>query len=175
MNDIEAFFTKKVCGFLGSVSAEDNQAVEAEFVVSLLHGFHFVEAFFIRHTHQLERLTGCSDDRSALGKDTREIFGCQKAVFAIDQAFIAILKTVDLHLVESIGKSFDYASHGSVECLTVAAAGQESDSFYHLYPPFLCCFAYRLLCSPAENRHLSPLCRIHTVPYLPSGFSGTVP
>ena len=73
MNDVEAFLAEQICRLLGAVSAEDNQAVKAKLVVVLLHRLHLVKALRIRHAHQLERLAGRSDDRTALRQDTRKV------------------------------------------------------------------------------------------------------
>ena len=51
MNDVQAFLSQKIGCFLGSVSSQDYQTVQAELIVSLLHGFHLVQSLFIRHTH----------------------------------------------------------------------------------------------------------------------------
>ena len=73
VDDIQALLPQKVGSLLGSIAAQDDQAVQAQLVVGVLHGLHLVQPVFIRCTHQFERLTGGSEYRSASGQDSREI------------------------------------------------------------------------------------------------------
>ena len=70
MEDVQTFFPQKVRRLLGSVSAQDHQAVQTQLVVGLLHGLHLVQPLLVRHPHHLERLTGASQNRAALCQDS---------------------------------------------------------------------------------------------------------
>ena len=96
MDDVQTFFSQKVGCFLCTISAKDNQAVKAEFVIGLLHCLNLVQAVLIRNTHQFKRLSGSSKNCSALGKDSGEIFGCKHTVFPIDKPFVSIVKSINL-------------------------------------------------------------------------------
>ena len=74
MDDIQSFFTQQVCCLLCSISPKDHQTVQAQFVIILFHGFYFIQSVLVRCTHQLERLSGGSQDRSALCQDSGKIF-----------------------------------------------------------------------------------------------------
>ena len=75
MDNVQSFFSQKVCCLLCTISAKDHKAVQAEFIISLLHCFNLVQAILIRDTHQFEWLSGCSEDCAALCKDSGKIFG----------------------------------------------------------------------------------------------------
>ena len=130
MNDVQAFFTEKICCLLGSVSAENHQAVEAELVIVLLHGFHLVEAILIRLSHQFERLTGCTENCTAAGKNTGKIVIRQHPVIAVDEALVSIHKTIDFQLIQIIRQALNYAPHSSIQSLTVASACQHTNSHH---------------------------------------------
>ena len=70
VDNVQSFFSQKIGCFLRSVTAEDYETVEAEFIISLLHCFHFIQSVLIRNTHQLERLSGSSEDCSPLCQDS---------------------------------------------------------------------------------------------------------
>ena len=57
-------------GLLGSVAAQDHQAVQTQFVVILLHGLYLVQSVFIRYAHIFKRLTRASKDRTSAGQDS---------------------------------------------------------------------------------------------------------
>ena len=99
MDDVQPFFTEKVCSLLCTISTKDHEAVQTQFVIRLLHGFHLIETFFVRYTHQFKRLTGCTEDRASTGQDTGKIPRTQHPVFAIDQSFISIIKTINLKVI----------------------------------------------------------------------------
>ena len=65
MDNVQSFFSQKVCCLLCTISAKDHKAVQAEFIISLLHCFNLVQAILIRDTHQFEWLSGCSEDCAA--------------------------------------------------------------------------------------------------------------
>ena len=73
MDDIQSFFSQKVGCLLCAVAAQDDQAVQTQLVIGLLHGLNFVKTFFIRNTHELEGLPGSTQDRAALCQDTGKI------------------------------------------------------------------------------------------------------
>ena len=131
MDNVQSFFSQKVCCLLCTISAKDHKAVQAEFIISLLHCFNLVQAILIRDTHQFEWLSGCSEDCAALCKDSGKIFGCEHTVFTIDQSFISIIKSINFQFIQIVTQSLYYSSHGSVKSLTVTATGKHTYSFNH--------------------------------------------
>ena len=103
MNDIQPLFPKQVCRLLCSVTAQDDQTVQIQLVVSLLHGLDLVQSVLIRNTHQLKRLAAGTQNRSTLCQDTGEIGRCKQPVIAIDQALISVLKSIYFQLIHIAG------------------------------------------------------------------------
>ena len=131
MDDIQAFLTEKIGCFLCSVSTENHKTVKAEFIVSLLHCLNLIQSLLIRNPHQFERLSGCSENGSALSQDSGKILGCEHTVFPVDQSLISIIKAINLKILNAVAQSLYNASHGRVQCLTVTTACQQADSFNH--------------------------------------------
>ena len=150
MDDIQPFLPQQIRSLLRTISAEDYKTVQTELVIILLHCLYFIEAFFIRLTHQLERLPGRSEDRTALRQNTGKITGGQKPVITIDQTFVAIHKAVYLQLREVCGKTLYHAAHRRIERLTVSAARQKSYSLHSSSHPSF--FMMKVL----VGRYISP-------------------
>ncbi len=72
-NNVQPLFPQEVCCFLASVSSQNNQTFQLQLPVGVLHGLYFIQTIFIRHTHQLKRLPGRSQDRPPLGQDSGKI------------------------------------------------------------------------------------------------------
>ena len=132
-HDIETFLAQKVRGLGGSVAAAHDQAVQLQLVVGLLHGLDFVDAVLIGLTDGLERNTARSQDCAAPCEDALEVLSCEDAEFSVDQALVAVLKSVEFHgLLGVVHDALEDAAHGRVECLAVTAACQKTDS-QHLF------------------------------------------
>ena len=102
MNDIQTFFSQKIGCLLRSVSTKNNQTVQTQFVIGLLHGFNLIQSFFIRHAHQFERLTGCTKYRTTAGQNSGKIFCCEHMIFSIDQSFISVIKSINFQVFHCI-------------------------------------------------------------------------
>ena len=63
--DMQSFLPQKIRCFMGSISSKNHQAFQLELPVMLLHGFHLIQTIFIRYPHQLKRLTGGAQNRTA--------------------------------------------------------------------------------------------------------------
>ena len=120
---------------MGAVAPQDHQAVQPQVLVVLLHGGHLVQAVGVGDPHLLEGLPGGAQDGAAFGQDAGEIPGGELVVVAVNEPLIALLKTVDLH-IRVFAQGFDHPSHGRVQGLAVAAAGEHSD-FQHVLRSFL--------------------------------------
>ena len=94
-DDIEAFLSQKVCSLGGAVAAAHDQAVELQFVVSLLHGLDLVQSVFIGIADGLERASAGSEHCTAAGQNALEITAVQNTEFAVDQSLIAVFKAVE--------------------------------------------------------------------------------
>ena len=130
MDDIQSLFPQKIRCFLCSVAAEDHKTVQAQLMVVLLHGLDLVKTVLIRNSHQFERLAGGADNSAALCQDTRKITGGQQTVIAVDQAFVAFFKAIDLDIRQGIEEPLDNTPHRGIQRLAVAAAGQHTYSFH---------------------------------------------
>src|SRR5699024_3352301 len=73
-NNIQSFFPKHIGCFVGSVSSKYHKAVQIQLVICMLNRFHLVQTVLVRNTHQLERLSGCSENRSASCENSGKIF-----------------------------------------------------------------------------------------------------
>ena len=125
MNDIQTLLAQKIRRFLGSVAAQNDQAVQIQLLIGLLHGLHLVQAVLVRRPHILKRLSGASQDRPSLGQDTCKISAGHVPVFIIDQSLISFLDPVDLHVsAQFVIKPLCHSSHGRIQCLAVATARQ---------------------------------------------------
>ena len=124
MDNIQSLFTEQVCRLLCAVAAENDEAVETKLVIILLHGLDLVESVRIRYAHELERLAGRADDRAAACQNAREISSSQQAVIAVNEPLVAVLKAVNLEVLDIVAQSFDDAAHRCVQCLAVAPACQ---------------------------------------------------
>ena len=123
VNDVQSLLAEQVGGLLGSVAAQDDQAVQAKLVVILLHRLDLVKPVRIRHAHELERLAGGPDDRAAAGQDAREVVGCEEPMMAVNKALVALFESVDFELTAVVGETLYNAAHRRVQSLAVAAAG----------------------------------------------------
>ena len=124
MEDIQSLLPQKVRGFLSSVSSQNHQAVQAQLIICLFHGLYLVQPFLIRHTHQLKRLAGCPQYSAASGQNSGKILAGKHPVISIDQALVAVHESIHFKLVHIVRQPFHHAPHGSVQRLTVSAAGQ---------------------------------------------------
>ena len=128
---IQPLFAQQVCRLVSPVSTQDHQTVKLQFVIILFHGLHLIQAILIRLSHQLKRRSGTSQDRSSLCQDTGKISAREHSEIAVDQSFITVQKSVDLYFLRSVHHCFHNATHSGIQSLTIAAAGQHTDSFHH--------------------------------------------
>ena len=122
---------------MGAVAAQDHQAVKLELVVVLLHGLHLVQAVLIGILDGLERGSGGAQDGAALGQDAGEVLAGEHLELAVDQAPVAVLEAVNLHLLFAVVQRLHHAPHGRVQRLAVSAAGQHTDSLHVSCPPII--------------------------------------
>ena len=98
MNNIQPFFPQKVGCLLSSVSAKNNQAIQIQLAVILLHGSNLVQSVLVRNPHTFKGLSGASQNRTALCQNSGEISSAQKTVFIINQSFVSLFNTINLHI-----------------------------------------------------------------------------
>ena len=115
---------------MGAVSAQDDQTVQLEFVIGLLHGRHLVHAVGARFADGLEGGAAAAQEGAAFGEDAGEIGVIQKAEFTVNQSLIAVQKAVNLHGFLCVEQRLRHPAHGWIQRLAVAAAGQHTDSFH---------------------------------------------
>lgn len=129
---------------MGAVAAQDYKAVQLELVVVLLHGFHLVQAVLVGILDGLEGGPGGAQDGAALGQDAGEVLAGEHLELAVDQAPVAVLEAVDLHLLFAVVQRLHHAPHGRVQRLAVSAAGQHTDSLHVSYPPRFYLYAFMI-------------------------------
>ena len=134
-DDVEALLPQQVGGLVGAVAPQNHQAVQIQGFIVFLHGGHLVQAVGVGDPHLLEGLPGGTQNGAPLGQNAGEVPGGELVIVAVDQALVALLKTVDFH-VRVLAQGFDHAPHGCVQGLAVAAAGEHSD-FQHIVRSFL--------------------------------------
>ena len=131
MDDIQSLFTEKIGCFLCAVSAEDHKTVKAELIISLFHGLNLIQSLLIRYAHQFERLSGCSENSSALSQYPGKVLSCKHTIFPVDQSLISVIKSINFKVLNAVAQTLHNASHSCVQCLTVTTTCQQTDSFNH--------------------------------------------
>jgi hypothetical protein len=134
-DDVEPLLPQEIGGLMGAVAPQDHQAVQLELVVVLLHGRHLVHAVGPRDLDGLEGGAAGAKEGAALGEDAGEVGVGEEPEAAVDEALIAVLEAVDLHLLVGVEHGLGHAPHGRVEGLAVPAAGEHSDAFHVDDPP----------------------------------------
>ena len=129
-DDVEPLLAQEVGGLMGAVAAKDDQAVQLELVVGLLHGGNLVHAVGAGDLDGLEGGAAGTQEGTALGEDAGKVRVRQQAETAIDQALVAVQETVDLCRFVRVKQRLGDAPHGRVQGLAVPAAGQHADSFH---------------------------------------------
>ena len=120
---IESFGPQEIGGFVGSVAAQDDQAIQLQLVVRLFHGSHLVHPVCSRFLDGLEGGATAAQECAALGENSGEIIIGQKPEFAVNEPLIPVQKTINFHLLFGMVQGLCYAPHGGVQRLAVAAAG----------------------------------------------------
>ena len=134
-DDIESLFRQAICCLCRAVAAEHHKAVELQFVVVLLHRLDLVESVLIRLINGLIGYPARAKDGTAPCQDAGEVPLGQHPELAVDQALVAILKAIDLdRLLALVVEALHHAAHCRIQCLTVTATCQHTNS-KHLYPP----------------------------------------
>ena len=127
-DNVEAFFAQAVGGLGGSVAAQHKQAVELQFMIGVDHCGHLLDAVGLGNVQALERRAARAQDGAAAGEDAAKVCRRHHAKTAVDEALVAVLKTIDLDRLFAIGhERFDDAAHGGIERLAVAATGKKTD------------------------------------------------
>ena len=134
-DDIQALFGEEVCGLVGAVAAQADEAVQLGLFVRLLHRLDLVDLVFFDDAHHGKRRAACAQDGAAQREDAGEIALLHLTVVTLDQAGIAVLDADDLRVKEGIAGACNAADTG-VQAGAVAAGGQDADaSFHESLPP----------------------------------------
>ena len=135
MDDIQSFFSQKICCFLGTISSQDHQTVQTKFIISLLHSLYLVKASLVRYPHKFKRLAGSSQNSAASGKDSGKVLCGQHSIVSIDQTFVSVIKAVHFQFIQIGAESLNNTTHGCVQSLAVSAACKQTDSFHFFHIP----------------------------------------
>ena len=115
---------------MGAVAAQNHKAVQLKLMVILLHSFHLIQAVCIGILYRLKGSAGGSENGSALGQDSGKILAGKHHKLSVDQALIAVQKSVDLYFFTTGKQCLYHTSHRGIQCLAISAAGQHSDSLH---------------------------------------------
>ena len=127
-DDVQALLAQQVGRLVGAVAAQDDQAVELQFVIVLLHRRDLVQTVLVRLADSLVGRAAAAQERAAFGQYAGEVRIAEQAEPPVDQALIAVEKAVDLHVLAGIVHRLGHAAHRRVQRLAIAAAGQHTDS-----------------------------------------------
>ena len=117
---------------MGAVAAQAQQAVQLGILIGLFHGGDFVNVVVLHHAHHLERGALCAQNGAAQRQDAAEVVLAHFLIVAVDEAAVAVQDAHDLHILTHAGvQCFCYAADGGVQTRTVAAGGQDSNTFFH--------------------------------------------
>ena len=131
-DDVQTLLREQVCGFVGAIAAQAQQAVQLGFLVGLFHGGNFINVVVLHHTHHFKGGALGAQNGAAQRQDAAEIVLAHLLVVAVDQATVSVQDANDLHVIAHAGiQCFCYAADGGVQTRTVAAGGQDSNTFFH--------------------------------------------
>ena len=131
-DDVEPFLREQVGRFVGAIAAQAKQAVQLGVLVGLFHGGHFIDVVILHHAHHFKRRALGAQDGAAQGQNAAEIVLGHLLVVPVDQAAVAVQDADDLHVVTHAGvQCFCYTADGGVQARTVAAGGQDTNTFFH--------------------------------------------
>ena len=100
-DDVDAVLCQQVCGLVGTVAAQDDQAVELIFPVIFQHHVQLGLAAKFRHgqAHRFKRLAGGAQNGAAQGEDAGKIAGVHLADVPVDQSAVSVPDAVDVHIL----------------------------------------------------------------------------
>ena len=132
-DDVQPLLREEVGGLVGAVAAEAEQAVQLGVLVGLFHGGDLVDLVLFHHAHELEGGALGAEDGAAQRQDAAEIVLGHLLVIAGDEAVVAVEDAHDLDvLAEPCIQGLCHAADGGVQAGTVAAGGQDANTFFHL-------------------------------------------
>ena len=138
-DDVQALLRQQICGLVGAVAAQAQQAVQFQILIGLFHGGHFVDLVLLDDLHHLEGGALGAQDGAAQSEQAAEIVGLHLFVVPVDQPMVAVQDADDLHVVPHADvQRFRHAADGRVQAGTVAAGGQDANTFLHSKPSFPC-------------------------------------
>ena len=132
-HDVHACVHQELCAFLRAVAAHDDEAVEIELIVGVLHRGD--EAVSVLVNDVLSRdiaLARGAEYRAALSEDAGKVLRLHEFIVAFYEAAISVVHAEYLEIFDLIVQSLAYAAHCRVQTLAVAARGYERDSRYIL-------------------------------------------
>ena len=135
-DDVEPLLGEEVGRFVGAVTAQAEQAVEAGFLIGTLHGGHFINVVVFHHPHHLKGGALGAQNGAAQRQDASEIVLSHLLVFPGDEAVIAVENAHDLDIFAHAGiQRLGNAADGGVQARAVAAGGQDTNTFFHSANP----------------------------------------
>ena len=117
-----------------TVSSQYYHAVQTEIFVISLHGLDLVKTVLVQFPDGLKRCTRCPQYRAAFSKYSRKIRMCQHTVITVNKPPVPIVKSVDLNILRTVGKTFHNSAHCRIKCLTIAAACKHTNLLHELPP-----------------------------------------
>ena len=112
----DSFFAEQIGCLMGTVAAEDYQAIQLHLLVIVLHVFDFIHAVFVDDTHQLKWLPRSAQNGAAERKDAGKIFRFHALIIAFDQAAVTVVNAINFHIVaEFFIQRFCNAANSCIE------------------------------------------------------------
>ena len=131
-DDVQALLREQVCGFVGAIAAQAQQAVQLGFLVGLFHGGDFINVVVLHHAHHFKGGALGAQNGAAQRQDAAEVVLTHLFVIAVDETAVAVQDAHDLHILAHAGiQRFGYAADGGVQTRTITAGGQDSNTFFH--------------------------------------------
>ena len=131
-DDVQALLAEQVCGFVGAVAAQAEQAVQFGGAVVFLHRGNLVHLVLLDHTHFFERGALGAQNGAAHGQNAGELVRGHLPEVAVDQAVVAVHDADDLDLIaHAVVQRLGHAAQGSVQAGAVAAGSQDTNTNRH--------------------------------------------
>ena len=131
-DDVQPLLTEQVCGLVGAVAAQTQQAVQLGGAVVFLHRGNLVHLVVLNHAHFFEGGALGAQNGSAYGQNAGKFIRGHLTVVAVDQAVIAVHNANDLNFIaHPVIQRLGHAAQGSVQAGAVAARSQDTNTNRH--------------------------------------------
>ena len=121
-HDVHTRVHEQLCALLRSVAAHDDEAVEIQLIICVLHRGDETVALIVDDVLSRDiPLARGAEDGAALSEDAGKVLGLHIFIVTVDKAAVTVVHTEDLKVLYPVVQSLAYTAHSGVETLTVAA------------------------------------------------------